>query len=144
MDSINVIQITPTYLKQNISSFLDIISDGLYEYWGEVEFLYNLPQKWESSIAISKDNIIIGFIISSLKTDSFHIHKFFIHKNYRSFGYGGILLNLFEKNIKKRFNANTISLKVYNENVAAISFYEKQGFTKFAQNETQLELRKTI
>lgn len=144
MDNIKIISLTKDIVQKNISCFLDIISDGLHEYWQENEFLYELPYKWESSIALTYNNKIIGFIISSFKTNTFHIHKFFIHRNYRNFGYGKILLQKYEEKIISNFNSTPITLKVYAENKKAISFYKNHNFIKINTTNNLLILQKSL
>lgn len=144
MDNVKIIPITKDLIQQNISCFIDIISDGIHEYWQEDEFLYDLPDKWESSLLLSYKNKIIGFIISSRKINTFHIHKFFIHKKYRSFGFGNILLQKFEERLKEKFNSHSITLKVYIENTKAIKFYRKHNFIETTIQDNLLILQKNI
>lgn len=144
MDNISIQNITYDYVKQHISVFLDIISDGLNEYWGEQEFLNDLPKKWDSSVVLIINSSIVGFIISSYKNDCFHIHKFFIHKKYRNYGYGELLLHEFETRIKQNFDIHTISLKVYKENLKAIHFYKNQNFIENQNQDSLLLLTKKI
>ena len=144
MDIVKIISITPSFIEEHIIQFLDIISDSEHEYWGKEEFLYDLPNKWNSSIALVKQTVIIGFIISSLKQNTFHIHKFFIHKDYRSCGYGEMLLKEFERKIMQDFSVHSISLKVYFDNSKAIAFYKKNGFVKTTKEQTLQVLKKEI
>lgn len=144
MDNINIQLISYKYLKQNLAEFLDIISDGTNEYWGEKEFLYDLPHKWDLSIVLIINNKITGFIIASLKSDYSHIHKFFIHRNFRGLGYGEILLSNFEERILQNFKINKISLKVYKENFKAIQFYKMHNFIEEDFQDNLLILQKQI
>lgn len=144
MDTINFMPISLVYIQENMSDFLDIITDGLHEYWKEQEFLFDMPKKWESSIAMTSNNKVIGIVISSLKNNLFHIHKFFIHRDYRNQGYGKILLQEFEHRIVTNFNINSISLKVYQDNTKAIEFYEANGFIKFDIDNNLFVLHKSL
>jgi len=144
MDNLTIQNLSKEFLQTHITEFLDIISDGLNEYWGEKEFLYDLPEKWNSSITLIIQNSIVGFIISSRKTDCFHIHKFYIHRLHRKSGYGDLLLGEFQKRIKQKYNCNTICLKVYKENDKAIKFYKKHSFIEIEEQNSLLLLKTQI
>lgn len=144
MIKMNIRILKKDFLKENIESFIQIISDTENEYWDESHFLIDLPLKWESSMYAEIDNKITGFIIASKKTDAFHIHKFFVHPDFRSKKIGLHLLEKFQDEISEIHLCRTITLKVYKNNVKAIRFYLKNNFA--VQNETDelLLLKKNL
>lgn len=130
----NIKSLKKDFLKENLDSFIQIISDTENEYWDESNFLADLPLKWESSLYAEFDNKIAGFIIASKKSEAFHIHKFFVHPDFRSKKIGLQLLEKFQNEISENHLCSTITLKVYKNNLKAINFYLKNNFT--VQNET--------
>ena len=137
-------KLTKEYLNNNIDDFLDIIQDGYNEYWNIEHFLFDLPDKWETSIYIEVNSQLTAFIISSKKKNTFHIHKFFVHKDYRSNGLGHRLLNEYEKLIRSRKELKILSLKVYKKNKRAILFYNKNGFITETNENELLILKKEL
>jgi ribosomal protein S18 acetylase RimI-like enzyme len=139
---IKIFSITKEYLNQNIIHFINILADVEHEYWQEDEFKIDLECKWQYSIVMEIENIIVGYIIASKKNDRIHVHKFMIHPEFRNKKYGLLLLEAFIKNVKGHFC--TISLKVYKDNIKAIIFYKKNGFiTEYEKNDL-FQLRKDI
>jgi len=115
------------YMRKNVITFISIIKNVPNEYWSEDHFLEDLKGKWDYSIGIKRDNLLIAFIIASIKDDSIHIHKFMVRENYRSQGIGKILLDHFISITSNNFKS--ITLKVYKENQKAIEFYRANDFT---------------
>lgn len=132
------------FLKENLDSFIQIISDTENEYWDESNFLADLPLKWESSLYAEIDNKIAGFIIASKKSDAFHIHKFFVHPDYRSKKIGLALLEKFQDEISVIHSCRAITLKVYKNNVKAIQFYLRNNFTIREETDELLLLKKEL
>ena len=115
------------YLFENISSFLKLEkSSNLEPTWENSNYLYNLDNKFISSLAILDNEFLIGFIICSKKENCLHIHRFIIANEYQGKGIGKLLLREFIKNSKIKFRE--VSLKVSTSNKAAIAFYLNNSF----------------
>ncbi len=136
--------LTKNYLKSHVDSFKNIIHEFDNEYWEDEHFLIDLPRKWESSLYAENEDELTGFIISSNKGDMFHIHKFFVARNYRSCGIGAQLLNGFENIVKGTFMCNKVSLKVDQKNFKALRFYLKSGFVKKEEISDMFVLEKVL
>ena len=135
----NYFIIDKNFMQKHLSEFVSILKNVPNEYWSDDNFLLDLEGKWEYSIGIQSDNILIAFIIASVKTESIHIHKFMVHEDYRSKGIGKILLDYFVDMTCKNFNS--ITLKVYKDNQRAIDFYKANAFKKInSEHENLLEM----
>ncbi len=66
---------------------------------------------------------LIGYVISFLSVDVCDIMKIAVDEEYRHLGYGKKLLELLKSSVD-----TNIMLEVRVSNVAAIKFYEKNGF----------------
>lgn len=124
-----ITRLTKEIVSEQVDDLINMIEDVPNEYWEKDHFLVDLNQKWELSIAlINKHRKVKGFIIASKKELSVHIHKFMIDKDYRSQGYGAILLKQFENNCIKN-EEEVLTLKVYKNNKKGIDFYLKHNFS---------------
>lgn len=115
------------------------------------EFITSIINSNESDyIVIEEDDKIIGYSLieerkspfkkyPNFKEDHFaSIDELVILPQYRTKGYGKILMKESEKWAKKR-NLTSLEISVLNNNYNARAFYEKSGFEEF-----QLKLRKGI
>lgn len=115
------------------------------------EFITSIINSNESDyIVIEEDDKIIGYSLieerkspfkkyPNFKEDHFaSIDELVILPQYRTKGYGKILMEESEKWAKKR-NLTSLEISVLNNNFNARAFYEKSGFEEF-----QLKLRKGI
>ena len=114
-------------MEKNVDEFVSIIKNVPNEYWSNDHFLKDLNGKWEYSIGINNADILVAFIIASIKENSIHIHKFMVREGFRSQGFGKILLDHFISITSNNFKS--ITLKVYKENQKAIEFYRVNDFT---------------
>lgn len=113
-------------LKLHVDDFVSMSNRTIEdEYWGSEHFLADLPGKWELSFSVADDaGKLAAFLIASEKKDSVHIHKFVVDKPYQQMGLGSRMLSyLKEKNTKP------LTLKVHVDNLHAIDFYTRKGFT---------------
>ncbi|MFV0269501.1 MAG: GNAT family N-acetyltransferase [Draconibacterium sp.] len=119
--------IDKVFLAQNLSRFIDILKSEPDEYWDESNFLYELPNKYNLSLAACLGKELVGYIIASSKENrTSHIHKFMVDKNYRGKQIGQKLYDRFEI-VAKSLLMEAVSLNVYSENERAINFYTKNG-----------------
>jgi ribosomal protein S18 acetylase RimI-like enzyme len=142
----DIVLLDPTFIRENIDRFIEIATDIPNESWVIENYLYELPHKWEYSIGIveRKTGTLIAFIIASDKTSSIHIHKYAVHPDFRSRGVGRFMQTFFEKNVKRKADCKTISLYVDRNNVAAIRFYEREGFHFAETVESMLLYKKKL
>ena len=121
-------QISKDHLVQNINQYIDILKDVPNEYWGEDNFLVELPDKFKLSCCVMVDDKLIGYIISTSKDSlTAHINKFMVLSKYRGSGIGSRLFYFYE-NLVEINKMNLITLKVYKNNEPAIRFYLRNGF----------------
>lgn len=138
------IMLRPEYIEQHIQQFLAIAADIPKEGWTLENYLYELPGKWQYSLAaVNEHDEVIGFIIASDKAAAIHIHKYAVHPQYRSKGIGLWMLQKLEKGVKAT-GYKIISLYVDASNAGAIRFYEKQGFELQEKVETMLFFKKNL
>ena len=83
---------------------------------------------------INDSNVVVGIIwFGQIKADEVFIYDFVINEAYRHQGYGKQAMAQLEDYIKK-IGLNKISLHVFGHNKAALSLYEKMGYTAFSIN----------
>ena len=125
MDNVSIKTLTKQEAINNSEKILKIIHENYDEHWGENELFYELPMKFEKSLIAYINDTLIGFIIASQKSAGLlHVHKINITSKIQGQGFGGKLLNDFLIT-NSDFN---ISLKVHQNNLSAIKFYEKLNF----------------
>lgn len=135
MDKLSFKRISESFLNQHINEFLIIEKQhNLQPIWEESNYLLPLDLKYEYSVQVSSGSELIGYIISSQKELSVHIHRFMVNKGFTHNGIGTQLLKFYLDNIYS--SSDNITLKVHQENVTAINFYLKNGFKKVDLNNT--------
>ncbi|MCF8266060.1 MAG: GNAT family N-acetyltransferase [Ignavibacteriales bacterium] len=123
-----IYKISKQFLEENIDEFLALIQDVEHEYWSNENFFIELPGKWEFSFYFRMNDVIAGFIIVSEKGNCLHIHKLMVREDLRGRNVGKKLLDKLSVVAIEKFNK--LSLKVYSNNLRAIHFYEKNGFSQ--------------
>ncbi|MBN1184050.1 MAG: GNAT family N-acetyltransferase [Bacteroidales bacterium] len=120
-------KISRELLASDFDDFI-AVSDGTeHDNWGKDQYMLDLEGKWEHSMVAYFNRLLAGYIIVSIKdNDTLHIHRFIVNNNIRGQGTGKAMLNELEKTISSYFKK--LTLKVYEDNVKAIAFYEKNGF----------------
>lgn len=111
------------------------------EKWNLDNFLYDLPEKWNLSHFAFIDDKLVGYLICSKKEESFHIHRFVVSTKYQNKGVGSLLLNTLVHSIPQ---SSFLTLKVKKYNLQAISFYNQNGFEKFAEEGVNYLYIKTV
>lgn len=76
-------------------------------------------------------------------THALEIARLYVVNNYKNMGIGKQLIEL-AKNVAKQNACSLLWLIVWKQNYAAISFYEKQGFTIAGEGEQQFILGKDV
>lgn len=124
------IAITPLAKSELLRQIKDImVLDQVIvgERWSEINFLFDLPEKWELSLQILAEERIAGFLIASLKNQCIHIHRLAVSNQFQNLGLGKQMVNLIQKEARRK-NINFITLKVLYSNTGAIRFYKRLGF----------------
>ena len=81
-----------------------------------------------SCLVLEKDKKIIGNILGTFNGWRGWIYHLAIHPDFQQHGYGSLLLQKTEKELKKQ-GAQKIHLGVVYTNLKVIQFYEKFGYT---------------
>ena len=79
-------------------------------------------------VAEDLDQNIIGYILSQYDKKFTHILSIGVYEKYQRLGIGTMLINFLESNVNNL--TDNLSLNVHVENIKAIKFYEKIGFSK--------------
>src|SRR5882672_8952935 len=95
MDSILFKELDIEFLRRHVKEFIAMTQRNMRdEYWDEVNFLSELPGKWQYSFyATDATRSILAFIIASEKEQSIHIHKFVVDKPFQKGGLGSKMLD---------------------------------------------------
>lgn len=99
------------------------------DYWGEENFVSDLPGKWDLSVLLLDDSDqIVGYSIAS-RADPCraHLHRLVIAEDYRGRGLGTGLIEELRTRAQEK-GLRRLSLKVGEENLAAKRLYSGMGF----------------
>ena len=107
------------------------------EAWNEEAILKELPDKFNISVVILLENKLAGYLINSMKSNTFYIHKFVVSPEHVGRGLGTFIL----KHIKLNQPLRAIELKVSKSNLNAIAFYRKENFEIIDENKNYYQLR---
>jgi ribosomal protein S18 acetylase RimI-like enzyme len=131
--------ISRRFLESSLNIFIQIDRVIKTDNWVAENFLSELPQKWDLSLAALLDDAIIGFLIASRKKESLHIHRLAVKHEYQSKGVGKMLL-LELLTLGEKYAMPT-TLKVDCSNEGAINFYKRLGFNVQSRNGNNFEMR---
>jgi ribosomal protein S18 acetylase RimI-like enzyme len=115
-------------LEAELHRFTQLISGWAYCQWGEDNFLYNLPAKWELSFAAYEHDELAGFCFASNKGGVYYIHLFYLAPEYR----GRLLGEQMIRNavaVAKNCHLGAIELRCPTSNEVGLKFYKKNGFS---------------
>lgn len=132
--------------NDDIKAILKIALECQLEKWTELDYQTEITRNDSLIIVAEVDKKIVGFISTrfsdiTVKNDSItgkpetecfrdaDILNIGVIKKYRNLGIGGILFNKLCKFAMLK-QVKTIWLEVRESNITAISFYEKEGFSK--------------
>jgi len=95
--------------------------------------VYSLAEAWlykndSKPFAVYNDDQVIGFVSLYVGEGHYQIINFLIDDSFQNKGYGKDAAILCIEYLKSVFNAKTISVPVYVENLKAQKFWEKLGF----------------
>lgn len=98
-----------------------------YEVYSENEIEKMLGLDYYQILVAKIDSQIIGYICATIIFDECNILKIIVDENYRRTGVGKKLIDKLI-NVCQTIGAKSIYLEVRDDNLNAISFYEKNGF----------------
>lgn len=117
--------------KIALESFSSLLPDGLQT---SNQFIYSITEK--------ESEKMIGTLWIAKRTnlgkDYAYIYDIMLDENVRGKGYGKLLMNLVEEEVKKK-NLKTISLHVFGHNKVARALYLKSGYI-----ETNVMMKKDL
>lgn len=124
-----ILPLTQRIIFKNIEHLIAIDKTIIDEEgtWVLDNFLRDLYHKWDYSFIAIENNLIVGFIICSIKENDLYIHRLAILPEFQCKNIGKKLLDLINKlGIKNEFES--IKLQVKKFNINAQRFYEKNEF----------------
>ena len=129
-DGILIRTLSPQDIRGQLGAFLAIAGDQPDEYWTEIHFLTELPEKWSLSFAAWRDDKPVAYAILSRKAaEVVHLHHFMVKAGVRGRGLGARMLG--EMAVRARTaGASRLTLKVATTNDAAVRFYRRGGFSE--------------
>lgn len=105
-----VISLQHQLFKQQFN-FEDYVQDKMFHY----------------GIVIEETDQVVGYLVGQIIFEMSDLYYVAVHPNYRSRGYGKLLVDQFIHDAYKN-DGDTMSLEVRMSNQAAIRLYEKCGF----------------
>ena len=121
----------PNYINMEEIHIKDIINieNNSYGYpWSEKIFNDCLKNNYFCRVLIL-DNILIGFLISSIIQDECNIMNLCVDIKYRGSGYGRFMLNKLHNEIKNH-NCKIVFLECRPSNKSAMSLYKSEGYNE--------------
>ena len=113
------------------------------DFWTSDNFLMDLGHKWEYSLVALDNDLVVGFLICSVKENNIHIHRIAVSPDYQRKKLGSVLM---EHLFADCYNSGikSITLKVQDFNIGAQIFYEKLGFKKEGSHKSRHLYKKVI
>jgi len=102
--------------------------------WGEAAIVSERPEKWDLSLALTRDENVVSFSFNSRKGDALHIHAFYVAKVARREGLGNRMIEALSQRASSR-GLSFLRLAVHESNDSARRFYLEQGFTVVEREE---------
>lgn len=118
------------YVSANCTDVQEILKlDNSYncDMYSEKQILDFFNINYYRVIVAKRFDIIIGYICFSIIFEECNLIKIVVDKDYRKMGIGKNLVNEMINTCKEN-NVSKIYLEVREDNISAISFYEKLGF----------------
>jgi len=118
-------QLSREFASAHASELLGLSADMQWESWTAENLLRDLPEKWQRSRVIRREQSPIGYAILSRKPQSVHVHHLIVGPNHRGAGLGDALLQ--DAMHQSRDAKLPLTLKVHESNNQAIEFYRRYG-----------------
>lgn len=123
--------LNPKYISMDVShvkEVLDIEKESYGYPWSEKIFLDCLEYKYLCRV-LMLDDVLIGYLISSIVQDECHIMNLCIKNDYRSYGYGKYLLTSLHNEIRT-LNCKLLFLECRPSNKLALNLYTSEGYNE--------------
>ena len=120
-----------SYINMEEKHIKDIlcIENNSYGYpWSEKIFNDCLKNNYLCRVLIL-DNVLIGFLISSIIQDECHIMNLCVDAKYRGSGYGRLILNKLHDEIAT-LSCKTVFSECRPSNISAMHLYESEGYNE--------------
>ena len=128
-----ILHLDKEMVTENMNRLMEIDRTIMDDPWTVYNFLMDLEGKWEFSLVALENNIIIGFLICSVRGNNIHIHRIAISPEHQRRKVGSALIEHLVTDCYKS-GINSITLKVRDSNINAQKFYEKLGFRKIVSH----------
>ena len=106
--------------------------------WSIGSFIDCINSSYQN-IVILRDNLLVGFCISTVNFTESHLLNISIHPDHRSKGLGQVLLEESERELNKK-GVSDIFLEVRNSNIGAINFYKKNNYSHVGKRKNYYRL----
>lgn len=99
-----------------------------------------------TSYFLKYNNKVVGHSALQFKKENMSLWLCWvlIEKNFRGKGCAQKLLSHTEERVKSEYQLDEYYLNVRKNNLRAISFYERNGFVKISENESNFQMKKTL
>ena len=128
-----ILHLDKEMVTANMDRLMEIDRAIMDDPWTAYNFLTDLEGKWEFSLVALENNIIIGFLICSVRGNNIHIHRIAVSPEHQRRKVGSALMEHLITDCYKS-GINSITLKVRDFNINAQKFYEKLGFRKIVSH----------
>lgn len=132
-----------------MNNYIYLLEQATKDFGIDITYLQQQYENSNSSIILKKDDNAIGFIIMDdiyygrIKEFVHFLKYLWIAPEYRKNQYGSKVLNNISQLHHKFINIKTkIILNIDKTYSELLSFYEKNGFTKIAETETHIMVKK--
>lgn len=121
------------YRKANVHDAINLSNMEIKYFknpWTKEQFMYEILENEFSTTLVAYDgNKLVGFLVYWILFDNGQICNICVENEYRNQGIASVLFDKADKAFKEN-QCFSITLEVRVSNVAAISLYEKRGFSK--------------
>jgi len=128
-----ILHLDKEMVMENMDRLMEIDRAIVDDPWTADNFLMDLEGKWEFSLVALENDLIIGFLICSVRGNNIHIHRIALSHEYQRRKIGSALMEHLITDCYKS-GINSITLKVRDFNINAQKFYEKLGFRKITSH----------
>lgn len=119
--------LTRELARERLDDLMAIDALVIGEPWNSVQWLHDLPGKWELSRVAMSGTVIAGFLVASRKGDAIHCHRIAVAADVNRRGVGTALM----KNVAAHgiaHGATTFTVKAHQTNARSLSFLQHTGF----------------
>lgn len=138
-----IVRLSKDLAKAKIAGLLEVEKTITDERWTADNFLMDLDSKWEYSLVALEEDLVIAFMVCSVKGANLHVHRTVILPDYRGKGLGRQMMDVVTADCTAA-GIRSITLKVHESNVGAQKFHERLGFRRVAEEAERYIYRKGL